>query len=181
MTIRNTTTLPASIAAPNGFIVLSHRVRALLRLWVRRTSIEEVAHRGHTSIHFTNRALAGHAVPEFRAEGLLVLSAEELPPPIMLACQGCGELFESPHRVRHYCQACKDRIDEERAARIRDKKRERARARAATRGRTPTEHAAPAVQVSPCPACHGPRRVKEGIAYCEQHRCEAGLQRWRKS
>lgn len=178
MSIRNSATLPAS--APNGFIVVSHRVRALLRLWVRRTSLEEVAHRGGVSQHFVGRVLAGHAVPEFRAAGLLVLSTEELPPPILLACHGCGEQFESPHRIRHYCPTCKDQIEEEKAARHRDRMRVQAREKAAAKGRAPTEHAAPAVQVTPCPACQGPRRVKEGMAFCVQNRCEAGLQRWRK-
>ena len=39
---------------------------------------------------------------------------------------------------------------------------------------------APVVQVTPCPACQGPRRAKEGMAYCVTKRCKAGLQRWRK-
>jgi hypothetical protein len=107
MTIRNTTTMPAGISALEGFITISHRVRALLRLWVRRTSLDEVAHRGKCSRHLVERVLAGHAVPEFRVAGLLVLSTEELPPPIMLVCLGCDEQFESPHRIRHYCPVCK--------------------------------------------------------------------------
>jgi hypothetical protein len=178
VSVRNTATMPAGLTSLEGFLVISHRVRALLRLWVRRTSIEEVAHRGKVSRHFVERVLAGHAVPEFRAAGLLVLSTEELPPPILLVCLGCDEQFESPHRIRHYCPACKERIEEEKALRLRDKKRAQASARRAAKGRTPTEPA-PVAQVSPCPACQGPRRVKEGIAYCVQRRCEAGLQRWR--
>jgi hypothetical protein len=180
MSIRNTTTMPAGISALEGFVFISHRVRALLRLWVRRTSIEEVAHRGKCSRHLVERVLAGHAVPGFRAAGLLVLSTEELPPPIRIVCLGCNELFEAPDRTPRYCPTCKERVEEDRATRLRDKKRVQARARAAAKGRTPTEHTAPAVQVTPCPACQGPRRVKEGMAYCIQNRCDAGLQRWRK-
>lgn len=178
MTIRNTTTLPAGISSLEGFIVISHRVRALLRLWVRRTSLEEVAHRGGVSQHFVGRVLAGHAVPEFRAAGLLVLSTEELPQPIRIVCLGCSEPFEAPDRTPRYCPTCKERVEEEKATKLRDKKRAQARERAAEKGRTPTEHA-PVVQVTPCPACQGPRRVKEGMTYCTTRRCEAGLQRWR--
>ena len=178
MSIRNTATMPAGLTSLEGFITISHRVRALLRLWVRRTSLEEVAHRGKCSRHLVERVLAGHAVPEFRAAGLLVLSTEELPPPILLACLGCSERFEAPDRIGRYCPACKERVEEDRATRLRDKKRAQAATRRATKGRAPTEPA-PVAQVSPCPACQGPRRVKEGTAYCVQRRCEAGLQRWR--
>ena len=180
MSVRNTATMPAGLTSLEGFLVISHRVRALLRLWVRRTSLDEVAHRGKCSRHLVERVLAGHAVPEFRVAGLLVLSTEELPPPIMLACLGCSERFEAPDRIGRYCPACKERVEEEKALRLRDKKRAQASARRAAKGRAPTEPA-PVAQVSPCPACQGPRRVKEGIAYCVQRRCEAGLQRWRKS
>ncbi len=178
MSIRNTATMPAGISSLEGFITVSHRVRALLRLWVRRTSLDEVAHRGQCSKHLVERVLAGHAVPESRVAGLLVLSTEELPPPIMLACLGCSERFEAPDRIGRYCPTCKERVEEEKALRLRDKKRAQAATRRAAKGRPPTEPA-PAVQVSPCPACHGPRRVKEGMTYCVKNRCEAGLQRWR--
>jgi endogenous inhibitor of DNA gyrase (YacG/DUF329 family) len=96
----------------------------------------------------------------------------------MLACLGCSERFEAPDRIGRYCPTCKERVEEEKALRLRDKKRAQAATRRAAKGQTPTEPA-PAVQVSPCPACQGPRRVKEGMTYCVKNRCEAGLQRWR--
>ena len=160
-----------------GFTSLSQRVRCLLRTWQRRTSEEEVARRGGVSVDLLRRLLAGGKAPAERLGKLLVLSTEEPPASLLYTCRtkGCPVRFDAPDAQLRYCPECKAKA--EAAKKARGHEAYKARSLASTE--RPTEPTAPAVQVSPCPACQGPRRVKEGMAYCATRRCEAGLQRWR--
>jgi hypothetical protein len=157
-----------------GYVTLSHRVRALLRTWQRRTSEEEVARRGGVSVDLLRRLLAGGKAPAERLGKLLTLSTEEPPASTLYPCRtrGCPVRFEAPDSQLRYCPECKAKAEAARKVRRYETYKALSLAR-------PERPAKKPELASPCPECRGPRRVKEGMAYCVKDRCDAGLQRWR--
>jgi ribosomal protein L44E len=152
-----------------GFVVISHRVRALLRTWQRRTSEEEVARRGGVSVDLLRRLLAGGKAPAERLAKLLVLSAEEPPASLLYACRtkGCLVRFDAPDAQLRYCPECKAKSE----AAKREKAAEWHRAHKHERPERPAKKPELA---SPCPECGTARRREGTLLYCPR-RCDGGL------
>lgn len=152
-----------------GYMTLSHRVRALLRTWQRRTSEEEVARRGGVSVDLLRRLLAGGKAPAERLGGLLTLSTEEPPASLLYACRtkGCPVRFEAPDAIPRHCPECREKAVVAR------------RAAAAERywSNKPERPERPAKKpelASPCPECGTARRREGALLYCPR-RCDGGL------
>jgi ribosomal protein L44E len=152
-----------------GFATLSHRVRFLLRAWQRRTSEEEVAHRGGVSVDLLRRLLAGGRAPAERLAGLQLLSAEEPPASLLYPCRtkGCPVRFDAPDAQLRYCPECKAKAEAARKVRRYETYKALSIAR-------PERPAKKPVLASPCPECGTTRRREGALLYCPK-RCDGGL------